>query len=172
MAFSDEVIDNEDNASLKLIRRDTPHYTKRARIHSKHFRSSLGCVGENSSSGVSLGPFSSVRKNIKRLSLPRLRLFVFLKDRVFHWPGWNSGSLFCYFNVFAVWSFWMLQHLSLLQYLNPSGYKCGAIYKYGKYPLQDSLLRWNRKNDLHTSWEIDFTYTHTKVKTMWDRSLF
>ncbi|VDM33781.1 unnamed protein product [Hydatigera taeniaeformis] len=33
VAFSDEVIDNEDNASLKLIRRDTPHYTKRARIH-------------------------------------------------------------------------------------------------------------------------------------------
>ncbi|KAM7538314.1 hypothetical protein Aperf_G00000076912 [Anoplocephala perfoliata] len=33
VAFSDEVIDNEDNANLKLIRRDTPHYTKRARIN-------------------------------------------------------------------------------------------------------------------------------------------
>nr|CDS17152.1 cell polarity protein [Echinococcus granulosus] len=33
VAFSDEVIDNEANASQKLIRRDTPHYTKRARIH-------------------------------------------------------------------------------------------------------------------------------------------
>lgn len=37
VAFSDEVVDNEENASQKLIRRDTPHYTKRARIHSKSY---------------------------------------------------------------------------------------------------------------------------------------
>ncbi|KAL7053037.1 hypothetical protein AAHC03_026277 [Spirometra sp. Aus1] len=36
VAFSDEVVDNEDSSNLKLIRRDTPHYTKRARIHSKN----------------------------------------------------------------------------------------------------------------------------------------
>ncbi|VUZ51535.1 unnamed protein product [Hymenolepis diminuta] len=33
VAFGDDVKDNEDNGNQKLIRRDTPHYTKRARIH-------------------------------------------------------------------------------------------------------------------------------------------
>uniref|UniRef100_A0A5K3EPP3 PDZ domain-containing protein n=1 Tax=Mesocestoides corti TaxID=53468 RepID=A0A5K3EPP3_MESCO len=36
VVFSNEVIDNEDHSNQKLIRRDTPHYTKRARIHSKN----------------------------------------------------------------------------------------------------------------------------------------
>uniref|UniRef100_A0A0X3PSF0 Leucine-rich repeat-containing protein 1 n=1 Tax=Schistocephalus solidus TaxID=70667 RepID=A0A0X3PSF0_SCHSO len=36
VAFSEEVVDNEASSNLKLIRRDTPHYTKRARIHSKN----------------------------------------------------------------------------------------------------------------------------------------
>ncbi len=36
VVFSDEVVDNEDSSNQKLIRRDTPHYTKRARIHHKN----------------------------------------------------------------------------------------------------------------------------------------
>ncbi|CAH8485244.1 unnamed protein product [Schistosoma margrebowiei] len=35
VGFTDDVEDNEEKSSQKLIRRDTPHYTKRARIQSK-----------------------------------------------------------------------------------------------------------------------------------------
>uniref|UniRef100_A0A094ZXF9 Protein lap4 n=1 Tax=Schistosoma haematobium TaxID=6185 RepID=A0A094ZXF9_SCHHA len=35
VGFTDDVEDNEEKSNQKLIRRDTPHYTKRARIQSK-----------------------------------------------------------------------------------------------------------------------------------------
>ncbi|THD23153.1 Leucine-rich repeat-containing protein 1 [Fasciola hepatica] len=35
VGFTDDVEDNEEKSTQKLIRRDTPHYTKRARIQSK-----------------------------------------------------------------------------------------------------------------------------------------